>query len=60
MASEQAEAHADAVRQFVMSELVTKQDLTLALDNVTLRLTVRLGALLAAGIAVLGAVIKLT
>lgn len=42
-----------------MSELVTKQDLALALDNVTLRLTVRLGAMLAAGIAVLGAVIKL-
>ena len=60
VASEQAEAHADAVRQFVMSELVTKQDLTLALDNVTLRLTVRLGALLAAGIAVSGVVIKLT
>jgi len=57
--SEHAEAHADAVRQFVMSELVTKQDLTLALDNVTLRLTVRLGLLLAAGIAILGAVIKL-
>ena len=54
-----AEAHADAVRQFVMSELVTKQDLTLALDNVTLRLTVRLGVLLAAGIAILGALIKL-
>lgn len=59
VAAEHAEAHADAVRQFVMSELVTKQDLTLALDNVTLRLTVRLGALLAAGIAILGAVIKL-
>jgi hypothetical protein len=57
--SDHAEAHADAVRQFVMSELVTKQDLTLALDNVTLKLTVRLGAMLAAGIAVLGAVIKL-
>jgi hypothetical protein len=57
--SEHAEAHADAVRQFVMSELVTKQDLTLALDNVTLRLTVRLGVLLAAGIAILGALIKL-
>jgi hypothetical protein len=56
--SEHAEAHADAVRQFV-SELVTKQDLTLALDNVTLRLTVRLGVLLAAGIAILGALIKL-
>lgn len=40
-------------------ELVTKQDLALALDNVTLRLTVRLGAMLAGGIAVLGAIIKL-
>jgi hypothetical protein len=57
--SEHAEAHADAVRQFVMSELVTKQDLALALDNATLKLTVRLGAMLAAGIAVLGAIIKL-
>ena len=42
-----------------MSELVTKQDMTLALDNLGLRLTVRLGVLLAAGIAILGAVIKL-
>jgi hypothetical protein len=57
--AEHAEAHADAVRQFVMSELVTKQDLALALDNVALKLTVRLGVLLAAGIAILGAVIKL-
>jgi hypothetical protein len=57
---EQAEAHADAVRQFVMSELVTKQDLALALDNATLKLTVRLGALLAAGVASLGVIIKLT
>jgi hypothetical protein len=57
--SEHAEAHADAVRQFVMSELVTKQDLALALDNATLKLTVRLGALLAAGIALLGAIVKL-
>jgi len=57
--SEQAEAHADAVRQFVMTEVVTKQDLTLALDNLGLRLTVRLGVMLAAGIAILGALIKL-
>jgi len=42
-----------------MPELVTKQDLTLALDNVTLRLTVRLGVLLAGGIPILGALIKL-
>jgi hypothetical protein len=51
---------ADAVRHFVMSELVTKQDLALAIDNATLKLTVRLGAMLAAGIAVLGAIVKLT
>jgi hypothetical protein len=57
--SQQAEAHADAVRQFVMSELVTKQDLALALDNATLKLTVRLGAMLAAGVALLGAILKL-
>jgi hypothetical protein len=58
--AEHAEAHADAVRQFVMSELVTKQDLALALDNATLKLTVRLGLMLAAGVALLDAVIKMT
>ena len=42
-----------------MNELVTKQDLALALDNVTLKLTVRLGVIFAAGIAVLGAIITL-
>lgn len=64
---QQAEAHAEAARQFIMAELVTKTDLQTALthvdaklDNLGLRLTVRLGALLAAGIAVLGAMIKLT
>ena len=43
-----------------MIELVTKNDLTLALDNLALRLTVRLGAMLAAGIALLGAINRLT
>ena len=49
-----------------MAELVTKADLQTAithvdakLDNLGLRLTVRLGALLAAGIAILGAILKL-
>jgi hypothetical protein len=42
-----------------MSDLVTKQDLALALDNATLKLTVQLGVMLAAGIALLGAIIKL-
>jgi hypothetical protein len=43
-----------------MGELVTKQDLALALDNATLKLTVRLGVMLAAAIALLGAILKLT
>jgi hypothetical protein len=57
---EQAEANANAVGQFVMSELVTKQDLALPIDSATLKLTARLGAMLAAGVAMLGAIVKLT
>jgi hypothetical protein len=57
---QQAEAHAEAAREFVMAELVTKTDLALSLDNLKLALTVRLGAMLAAGIALLGAINKLT
>ena len=51
----------------IMAELVTKTDLQTALmhvdaklDNLGLRLTVRLGVMLAAGIALLGAFIKMT
>jgi hypothetical protein len=71
---EHAEAHAEAARQFIMAELVTKQDLLLIrqdlqnaithfdskLDNLSLRLTVRLGVLLAAGVGALAALVKLT
>jgi hypothetical protein len=74
VAQEQAEAHAEAARQFIMAELVTKQDLLLIrqdlqnaithfdskLDNLSLRLTVRLGVLLAAGVGALAALVKLT
>jgi hypothetical protein len=56
---QQAEAHADAARLFIMSELVTKADLAQALETQTLRLTVRLGAMLAAGIAILAAIQRL-
>ena len=67
----QAEAHAEAAREFIMAELVTKTDLHSTVQNAvalldakieaqTLRLTVRLGGLLAAGIALLAAVLKLT
>jgi hypothetical protein len=36
-----------------------KQELQTAIDNLALRLTVRLGIMLAAGIAALGAIVKL-
>src|ERR1044072_1948708 len=39
----QAEAHAEAAREFVMGELVTKVDLQAAMDTLSLRLTLRLG-----------------
>ncbi len=60
VSQEAAEAHAEAVRQFVMVELVTKTDLQAALDHLALRLTVRLGAMFSVGIAVLGLILKLT
>lgn len=56
---EQAEAHAESIRDFVMVELVTKQDLALALDNLKLSLTVRLGAMLFLAVGALAALIKL-
>ena len=56
----QAEAHAEAARQFIMAELVTKQDLTLALETQTLRLTVRLGAMMFLAVGALAALLKLT
>ena len=87
----QAEAHAEAAREFVMSELVTKTDLVAvkadllavkadvlavkadlqavkeavkadlqaAMETLSLRLTLRLGVMLAAGLATLAAIIKL-
>lgn len=64
---DQAEAHAEAARDFIMVELFTKtdalslkQELQVAMDNLGLRLTVRLGVLLAAGIGALAALLKLT
>ncbi len=42
-----------------MAELVTKIDLEAALDRLTLRMTVCFGVMLAAGIGVLAAVLKL-
>jgi hypothetical protein len=41
---EQAEAHADAARTYIMQELVTREDLRVALDNLDLRLSTRIQA----------------
>jgi hypothetical protein len=49
----QAEAHAEAAREFIMGEIVTKTDMQAAMDTLTLRLTVRLGGMIAAGIGAL-------
>lgn len=54
-----AEAAAGAARDYIVLELVTKDDLRQALDTQTLRLTVRMGVLLAAGIAALAAIVQL-
>jgi len=57
--ADHAEAHAEASRDFVMAELVTKTDLEAALDRLSLRLTARLGGMLAIAIAALAAIVKL-
>jgi hypothetical protein len=70
---EQAEAHAEAAREFVMAELVTRNDLNVLhhdldvlrrelenkLDTLSLRLTVRMGVMLAAGLSILTAIQRL-
>jgi hypothetical protein len=56
---EQSEAHAEAAREFMMAELVTKTDLNLALDHQALKLTVRLGGMVALAVAILATIIKL-
>jgi DNA-binding transcriptional regulator YdaS (Cro superfamily) len=51
---EQAEAHAQAARQYIMIELVTKEELRQALDTQTLRITVRMGVMMAAAVGIFG------
>jgi hypothetical protein len=63
---DQAEPHPEAARQFIMAELVTKADIQTitahfdaTLDNLSLRLIVRLGITIAAAITILAAIIRL-
>jgi hypothetical protein len=60
VSADQAEAHAEAAGDFIMIELVTKADLAAAIETQTLRLTVGLGVMLAASVALLGALIRLS
>ena len=66
----QAEGHAEAAREFIMAELVTRADLDVAISGLrrdlehrierqTLSLTVRMGSLIAIGVAVLAAINRL-
>jgi hypothetical protein len=57
--SDQAEAHAEAARDFIMAELVTKLDLEAALDRLALRMALRFGVVLVAGLGALAAILKL-
>ena len=70
---EQAETLADATRELVVQDFATKGDIatlktdlvaleqriTAVMDNLSLRLTVRVGVMLAAGLSILGVVLKL-
>jgi alcohol dehydrogenase YqhD (iron-dependent ADH family) len=57
---EHADAMAEAARDHIMLELVTKTDLQHALDTQTLRLSVRMGIMLGAAVAALAALVRLT
>ena len=61
-----AEAEAEAARDFIMAELATKsdllalkQELQVSMDNLALRLTLGLGTIVVAGIAVLAVLQRL-
>ena len=52
-----AETHTEAAKQFIMADLVTKEDLGNALEMQALRLSVRIGVMLAAGLSLMTAII---
>jgi hypothetical protein len=54
---EQAETHAEAARQFIMADIATRDDLNTALEMQALRITVRIGVMLAAAVSLLAAFI---
>jgi hypothetical protein len=59
METPQAEALTEAMTAFAFSELVTKTDLRAELKELELRLTIRMGVMFGATIAILGTLIAL-
>lgn len=66
---DQAKAHAEVARTLIMNKLMTKEDFRVGIDelrrdleakieNLSLRLSVRMGIMPAAGLTRLGAVLK--
>jgi hypothetical protein len=56
---EQAKVQASAIREIVEDKLVTKAELASQLKELEYRLTIRLGSMLAAGVALLAALVVL-
>lgn len=56
----QAEAHAEAARDFIMAELVTKSDLKAALDAQALKFALMIGGSSVAIVGTLATLIKLS
>jgi len=59
MSPEQAETHAEATRDLVADEMVTKSFLQSELEKLSMRLTIRMGTMAAVAVAALAAIIKL-
>ncbi len=66
VAAEQAEAHAEAAREFIMAELATRSDLEVTrreledvIERQALRITIRLGGMIAIAVAILAGIVKL-
>jgi len=56
---QQAEVLAEATRDLVADEMVTKSSLRSELDKLSMRLTIRMGTIAAVSVAALAATIKL-
>ena len=56
---EQAKVQANAMREVIEDKLVTKAELASQLKDLEYRLTIRLGGMMAASIAIVAALVKL-